>query len=224
MKTYKEFISEIYYKPTDTLPSSSTPYTKAKTKYLNDRAAFKSGVNKTMQNARRIIRQKRAIGPHGAVTRGAESRNFNLEPNKNIRVRGDREDYMTVHHPDSGVTFDATRTGRNLNGKPVYTVDWRHNHNRDEMSHQERTRLVRQVGKIWDKHVAHRFPNNTVLSNMPTSDSRARFYKRAGFGSVDPVSRKQLAQVNRNPSPRQKAKGKKRTSPIEGPQQLRRWL
>lgn len=228
MKTYKEFIEilEQYIGPNETLPGSkSTPIEKAKRKYEQKRSDFKSGKNSSFSAGRKVIKLKKAIAPHGAVTRGADSKNFNLEPNRNIRVRGDREDYMTVHHPDSGVTFDISRTGRNLNNKPVYTVDWRHNKNKDTMSHQDKIKLLHSVKHVWNKHVVHRAPTNTILSNMPTSNSRGNLYKRiANFGSVDSVSRKQLAQVNRNPSPIRRAKGKKRTSPIEGPQQLRRWL
>jgi len=56
---------------------------------------------------------------------------------------------------------------------------------------------------------------NTQIDKNPTKNTRAKLYQRAGFGPLNKGG-DQYASVGREPSPKQKAKGKKRLKPMSG--------
>ena len=92
------------------------------------------------------------------------------------------------------------------------------------MSDEEKKQVARDAKSVWDTHVQHRLPHGSVLVNSPLSNStyknptkntRAKLYQRAGFGPLNKGG-DQYASVGREPSPKQKAKGKKRLKPMSG--------
>jgi hypothetical protein len=75
---------------------------------------------------------------------------------------------------------------------------------------------------MWKNQVAPRIPNNSILTNFPISNdtsernTRSKLYSKiAGFGRPGMQGR-QYANVGRNPSPKQAAKGAQRITPLSG--------
>jgi len=218
MKTFKEFmyIVEKYYAPDERLPSGKTPMKKASDKKFED---------KQRQERQRDLTQTK-------VRHGADNPNPNPhvshKDKKEVKVKS-HSDGIDVHHKPSGITYRVYKTpespANNMN-----TIEW--DHNKTPETKGEKIKIARDAERVWNKHVSHRLPHNTVAHNSPLSSGsddlgnehrnrRERLYsKRGGFGPKDSEG-DQFAKVGRNPSPKQQAKGKKRLSPIE-PRHLHR--
>jgi hypothetical protein len=106
--------------------------------------------------------------------------------------------------------------------KPVYDVEWYNQSGKRRHNPGEARRVARNVVDMWKKQVAPRIPSNSILTNFPISNdtsernTRSKLYSKvAGFGEPGSLGR-QYANVGRNPSPRQAAKGAQRITPLSG--------
>lgn len=231
MKTFNQFINECcdilerYYEPDEKLPSGRTPVQKAETRaetpYKNTRSAKGRQIRQQIQLMRK-------------VRHGADNPNLNRHQQRGIDVYGDK-DVLYVSHPESGVRYSVAKVGVAKNDKkPVYDIQWGHHHKPNEMDIAKKIQVARDAKQVWDTHVQHRLPHGAIVRNSPVSNSneknpnkntRASLYRKAGFGEVGQENTKtasgtsitkgkQFAQVNREPSTKQKAKGKTRLSPL----------
>jgi hypothetical protein len=214
-----EYLQERYYEPDERLPSNKTPMQKA--------------IEKSRARARTVARQSPAAqerwGRHYDTTQtkvrhGAD----NPEPNPHVSHKDKDEisvssskDDLEVRHKPSGVSFFAYKSD---DTPGVRTLAWDHDRS-NKMSPQQKNQLARTARRVYDKHVSHRLPTGDVVHNTPipsrTSlgrekpvNRRAKIYQRSGFGPVDSEG-DQFGKVNRQPSPRQRAKGRNRISPLE---------
>ena len=217
MKTFEEFmlIAEKYYKPDEKLPGSGkSPVQKAENR---QQRPFK-----TLRSKGRKIRH--AIELERSVRRGADNPNMNASKHPELEIRSNNRnsDNYDIYHKPTGISYHVHHNGRTKNGKPVYSIAWEHSHT-GLMSDKTARHTVRNAIKVWDSHIAHRLPHNSVAHNQPTPtyrwddkserNTRAKLYQRKGFGPVKDGD--QYASVGRNPSPKQRAKGKVRLKPME---------
>jgi hypothetical protein len=226
VRTFREFIeiSEKYYKPDEELPGSKkTPYRKAYDK--ERRREHNIGPNSNIERMRR-----HAHATETKVKHGADNPEYNgkVSPkDRDITVDSDY-DYMTVHHKPSKITYNVTNVGDG-----IHTIEWQHGHgNKRNLSRQQRLKIANDAKKVWHQHVSHRLPYGDVAHNKPSSsrdevtkqekpvNRRANIYQRSGFGPTD-SSNDQFAKIGREPSPRQRAKGKTRLKPID-PQEIKK--
>ena len=225
MITFKEFleISEKYYEPDEPLPSGKTPYGKATSSYYRQKGEFKRNPNRTSDQAFKIIRQ--GSRRSNEVSRGANNPDFDARPDKtgqydidtdagySMRVRDTKNDLeMRIRQKDQIAPGN----------KPVYDVEWYNQSGKRRHNPGEARSVARNVANMWKKQVAPRIPSNSVLTNFPlrndTSDrnTRSKLYSKvAGFGEPGAVGR-QYANVGRNPSSKQAAKGAQRITPLSG--------
>ena len=231
MKTFQEFIllSERYYKPDEKLPSGKTPYEKASASSAkqHDRYFSKPNGERSLKDIKRLVKQSERTNQK--VRHGADNPNFNLHRDlgNEVHVSGHEDSYMRVKHPKSGVVFSISNTGKKTkDGKPVHDIEWYHNKgNSLALNDDERKDIIRSARDVWTNHISHRLPHGSVIRNFPISNygsnngeqryTRAKLYSRvAGFGKRSDRTGYQFAGVGREPSSRQKAKGKKRTYPM----------
>ena len=230
MKTFLEFLelAEKYYAPDEKLPSGKTPYERASASYEKQDKEYysKPESERTLKHATRMNNQIKRVRKN--VVHGADNPHFNTysDLSGEVNVTGHKDQHMTVRHPESGVRFSIYNTGQKTrDGKPVHDVEWHHNQDTKSLSDSERKKILRSARDIWTKHISHRLPHGSVIRNFPLSNfgrdnsderySRAALYSRiGGFGPRNDGTGYQFAGVGREPSPRQKAKGKKRTYPM----------
>lgn len=218
MKTYQQFIEENfdilerYYHPDEKLPSGRTPVQKAEDRSERSYANTRAGRGRQI---RQQIQLKRK------VRHGADNPELNKHSQAGLDILGDR-DSMRVSHKDSGIRYSLRKIGTTKDKKPVFDVTWGHSHQPSSMNNQQRITVARDAKDVWDNHIQHRLPHGSVLKNSPVSNSternpnkntRARLYKKAGFGEVG-QNNQQFAKVGREPSIKQKLKGKTRLSPL----------
>jgi hypothetical protein len=222
VKTFEEFmiITERYYPPDEKLPGSDkSPVQKAEER---QQRPFK-----TKHPKGRKIRH--AIELERSVRRGADNPNIDIHrhPELDIKANNRRgDDYEFYHHP-SGIKYHLRRlSSPDEDGRDTYSTSWNHSHTGRSMSDKTARHTVRNALKVWDDHIVHRLPYNSVVHNQPTpnykfnkktndyvkSNTRAKLYQRKGFGPVK--GEDQYAKVGRNPSPKQRAKGKVRLKPL----------
>ena len=227
MKTYSQFISDLqerYYKPDEKLPSGKTPYGKSRSSYFRNKRKYedKPDHEERMKHLRKSLKQIQRLNHQ--VKRGADNPKFDPRPHPNANVYTDNDEHMKV--TSRGINYYVSNTGvKTKDGKPVHDVMWNHKdgfHN--NLSDAEKRQVVRDAKHVWNTHVQHRLPHGSVLVNSPLSNptykdplknTRAKLYQRAGFGPLNKGG-DQFASVGREPSPKQKAKGKKRLKPISG--------
>lgn len=232
MKTLQQFlqIAERYYKPDEKLSSGKTPYEKASASSDRQTEKYysKPENERSLKDIRRLAKQNKRINQN--VRHGADNPNFNLhwDPSGEVQVSGHSDDRMRVKNPKSNISFVISNTGKKTKeGKPVHDVDWYNTGKAgDEMDDKEKKNTLRSAKDTWTKHISHRLPYGSVIRNFPISNpgsksssgkryARASLYSRiAGFGERNPRTGYQYASVDREPSPRQKAKGKKKTNPM----------
>lgn len=225
MITFHEFrfktnlILEKYYSPEDKLPSGKTPLQKAKDKLTK----FKSSM-KANDFVRGGELEKKI---HTKVSHGADNPDYNPHHDPDVHINYHNEkpfgkyQEMDIYHRKSGIKYTVNDSNRKHKGKPVHDVTWTHNKDKSDLSNRERIRITRDAKKVWDQHVAHRLPHGSVIANTPDTNSapgkpnkntRASLYKKyGGFGDIK--DGEQFAEVGREPSPKQKAKGKIRFKP-----------
>ena len=230
MKEFSQFMGELqerYYAPNEKLPSGKTPYGKSRSSYFrnkrkaNDQPTHEDRMRHLGRSIKQIQRSYRQ------VRHGADNPNFNPHPHPDAVVHTDGDDEMRV--TSKGIKYHVYNTGRKTKeGKPIHGVTWNHSAGRDHsMSDTEKRQVARDAKSVWNTHVQHRIPHGSVLSNQPVAsykvdkkkltvvktNPRAKLYQRAGFGPIQ-TDDKQYASVGREPSPKQRAKGKTRLSPI----------
>jgi hypothetical protein len=215
MKTYKKFIQESiiilerYYKPDEKLPSGKTPVEKATNK---SKQRAKTVAYETPKNQERWA--KHYDDTRTKVKHGADNPNLNTnvshKDKEDIKIDKD-EDGMSLHHKPSGVTYHVYKPEKS-DHDDVHTVEWDHNKNRSKLSPRERFKMARNAQKVWNTHVSHRLPTRTTVHNTPVGERRKSIYQRAGFGDTDSENN-QFATVGREPSPKQRAKGRTRLRP-----------
>lgn len=225
MKTYRKFIIECesllekYYEPNEKLPSGKTPVEKA---VSQNRKMAKTIATKSVKAQKRWGKHYDAI--QTKVNHGADNPDYNdrvSRKHKGKIVVDNDESGLQVTHKKSGVYFNVYKSD---NSPHSHTIEWGHTKNRENMNPREKFRLARSAKKVWDKHVSHRLPNNAVVHNSPSAshdkkgaekpiNRRSRIYQRAGFGSMD-ASGDQFAKTKREPSSKEKAKGKSRLVPL----------
>jgi hypothetical protein len=214
MKTYKQFILESivilerYYEPDEKLPSGKTPVQKATDK---SRQRARTVATQSPKNQERWARQYDTT--QTKVKHGADNPNLNtnISHRDKDKIKIDKDDSgMSVHHKKSGVTYHVNKSDES---DDAHTIAWGHNKNRSGLSPKEKFRTARDAKRVWDKHVSHRLPTGTTVHNTPVGERRKSIYKRAGFGDTD-SNNDQFATVKREPSPKQKAKGRTRLKPI----------
>ena len=215
MKTFQEFLelAEKYYAPDDKLPSGGTPVEKAETRAETEYKNTKNGKD-------RQIRQR--IQLNRKVIHGADNPKINRHSQSGLEISGVSGD-TNFYHPKTKIVYSVNKHGRTSDGKDVYNVTWNHYHGSD-LDSDQRKQVARDARHVWNTHVQHRLPHGSVLKNTPISepdgnsrkDTRAKLYQRAGFGEVGSRGL-QFASVGREPSSKQKAKGKKtRLKPMSG--------
>lgn len=211
MVTFNEFqfkcnlILEKYYAPDEKLPSGKTPFQKAE----------KKGIKGD------LLRK---------VKRGADNPNVDDSPQKGVEISSTSDKKITsIKHPKTGLTFDLDRKG-DVNGKPHYGINW-WDMEGGEKTPEKKRKLAFTARKMWHGHVQKMLPHGSVVSNQPGSDKHKSIYKSAGFGDPHPGLtdkdyyhddryNRQYAKVGREPSPKQRAKGKKsRLSPLDPPKE-----
>lgn len=228
--TFSEFmaiITERYYEPDEKLPSGKTPKQKANASLDKKKSSYysKSENNRTDEEGKKITTQADKIKKH--VNYGADNKNFRDYDDDEVKVTADSNKHLSVEHPRSGVKYSVGRIGKDKEGRDVSNVVWTHNGNhvpnrRGISDPKKNTETLRSAMQTWDKHVSPRLPHNSVLVNSPTPNSnkpgetrntRAKLYQRSGFGELNKTG-EQFAQVGREPSPKQRAKGKTRLKPL----------
>lgn len=223
MKTFSEFILERYYEPDEPLPSGKTPYGKAISSYYRQKGEYFRNPKRPAEQSARITNQITRAGKE--VSRGADNPNFDATPDKSGRydVQADSSYRMSVRDTKNDVQMrlrqrDMIAPG----GKPVYDVEWHNLSGKRNHNPGEARAVTRAVADMWKNQVAPRIPSNSVLTNFPitndTSDrnTRAKLYSKvAGFGKPGMQGR-QYANVGRNPSSKQAAKGAQRITPLSG--------
>jgi hypothetical protein len=231
MITFSEFLTlaERYYEPDEPLPSGKTPYGKAVSSAMRQRGKSKRSPENT-ELGKRVKKQLSRLGKE--VLRGADNPNMDLDTSKSPKeydFSGSHEKGLKVHDTKNKIVMDVSRQqGSNWeyevtkDDKPVYTVTWDRTgpYARTSMGTGRSRNLLRNVKKMWDNEVVHRLPHGAVLTNSPvenktsTRNTRSNLYRQhAGFGEVGQHGR-QFAEVGREPSPKQKAKGGIRTRPV----------
>jgi len=231
MKTFQEFISlaERYYGPDEKLPSGRTPYENANRSRVRQTEKYysKPENERSLKDINRLAKHSERINQK--VRHGSDNPNFNLHRDLSgeVHVSGHDDSYMKVKHPKSGVTFSVSNTGKKTkDGKPVHDIEWYHNKgNTLELDDDERKDIIRSARDVWTNHISHRLPHGSVIRSFPISNygsnngkpryTRAKLYSRvAGFGKRNDRTGYQFAGVGREPSPKQKEKGRKRTYPM----------
>jgi hypothetical protein len=231
-KLKEDLVLERYYEPhNDKLPSGKTPMQKALQKSKN-RARTIGG--QSVKNQDRWAKQY--DDTRTKVTHGADN------PKVNPNVSWKDRDEISIEKNDDGdevyVTHKPTKTNYSISANQVYddasdktkshTIAWAHDNkidHRDKDFDKKRLRVARNAKNVWDKHVEPRLPSKSIVHNEPASsydergrikstNRRSEIYKRAGFGDLGSDG-DQFAKVGRNPSPKQKEKGKKRLSPLD---------
>ena len=220
MRTFQEFLvlAERYHQPHMPLPGSNqTPLEKA----LNKQKSRESNIGPNSNISRM---NKHADKIKTKVRHGADNLEYNAKKGVNdddITIDSDY-DYLTIHHKPSKITYNVTNTDEG-----IHTIEWNHDHgNRANLSRRQRLKIASDARKVWHQHVAHRLPYGDIAHNRPSVsrdektkeekpvNRRASIYKRAGFGPTD-SDNDQFARIGREPSPRQKAKGKSRLKPAD---------
>jgi hypothetical protein len=227
MKTYSQFISDLqerYYKPDEKLPSGKTPYGKSRSSYFRNKRKYedKPDHEERMRHLRRSIKQ--ITRSNDQVKHGADNPNYNshYHPDADVYTNDDKRMRVT----SKGISYYVSNSeAKTKDGKPIHSVMWNHKAGYDNnLSDAEKKQVARDAKHVWYTHVQHRLPHGSVLVNSPLSNStdkdpskntRAKLYQRAGFGPLNKGG-DQFASVGREPSPKQKAKGKKRLKPISG--------
>jgi len=222
MKTFQEFIFEKYYEPDEKLPSGETPVEKATQK---SRKRARTIGSQSPENQDRWSKQydlTRTKVKHGADN---PSLNTKVGHREKDEIEIDHDDkYMFLKHKPSGVSFDVEKSDESQYDD-VRTIQWNHSQDKVKLSPKEKFRLARTAQKVWDTHVSPRLPNKSIVHNTPSSsydnrgqpkpiNRRSEIYKKAGFGSVDSDG-DQFAEVGRQKSPKQIAKGKTRLKPLD---------
>ena len=116
-----------------------------------------------------------------------------------------------IDHPKSGIYYEIQRK-HDIDGKRHHEINW--NLSR-KVTPEESRKLAHTAKEIYQKHVQHRLPHGSIVSNTPASGKLERIYSRAGFGEPG-YGNRQFAKVGRMPSPKRQKKGKKsRLTPIE---------
>lgn len=234
--TYKEFMSlvEKYYGPHDTLPSGKTPYNKASDSLGRQQQKLMStpAAQRTSQQARTFSTQADRLNKK--VQYGADHKGFKDYDDNDVEVEADSE-YLSVHHPKSGIKYTAAKVGKDKEGNDTHNVAWSHkgkyHSDKDSTdSKEEKLRALRSAQDVWNKHVSPRLPHNSTLVNSPSSNrntrtgerrnTRSKLYQRAGFGELNTRNNEQFAKVGREPSPKQAAKGKTRLKPLSKDTQI----
>jgi hypothetical protein len=224
MKTFSEFISERYYEPDEPLPSGKTPYGKATSSYYRQKGEYFRGGRQNPQHFDRVLTQIQRR--NNEVSRGADNPNFDNKPDKTGRydIDTDSNYRLTVRDRKNDLEMRVRQKDQIAPGnKPVYDVEW-YNHRQGSKSKNpgEARGVVRSVADMWKNQVAPRIPSNVVLTNFPISNAdgerntRSKLYSKvAGFGEPGSLGR-QYANVGRNPSSKQVAKGAQRITPLSG--------
>jgi hypothetical protein len=225
MKTFSQFICDIqerYYAPDEKLPGSGkTPYGKSRSSYFRNKRKYNdsSEHEERMRHLGRSLKQ--ITRSNDKVRHGADNPNFNSSSHPDAEVSTDRDKSLRVR--SKGINYLVKNTGnKTKDGKPVHDIMWYSV--RDKSTDANKKQIARDAKNVWDTHVQHRLPHGSVLTNFPLSNptdenpeknTRSKLYQRAGFGPVG-LSGDQYASVGREPSPKQKAKGKKRLKPMSG--------
>jgi hypothetical protein len=223
MKSYSQFISDIqerYYEPDEKLPSGNSPKEKAQGS-LN-KLGDKPENERTTKDAQRAYRQSTRIKQN--VSHGADNPDYNRHEHPDLEVSG-HETKMRVTNKKSGITYSVNKDGKTKDGKDVHDVMWyRTDRQGNDLDSKQKKDLLRSAKDTWDKHVSPRMPHGSVVKNWPvpnssddnvTKNTRSKLYQRAGFGPMGKMG-DQFASVGREPSSKEKAKGKKRLSPMPG--------
>jgi hypothetical protein len=209
MRTFNEFmlIAEDYYRPNEKLPSGKTPLEKAKAKGITGEKLAK-------------------------VKRGADNRSIDTTSHDDLEIikHPTKKGHVAINHKPTGINFTLKKwPTKTKHGKDVHSFVWTHGKEGQMLSDKEARQTVRDANTVFKQHISHRFPHGSVVHNNPlpsykkteydyeTTNPRARIYKRWGFGNPhgNPDMPDQFASAGRNPSPRQKAKGKIRLKPLE---------
>lgn len=183
---------------------------------------------KSLRAKGRKIRHKLEL--ERSVRRGANNPNINASKHPELDVKSNSrkgDDYDLYHHPTAIKYHVRKLPTQDKKGRDIYSIAWNHSHRGASMSDKTARHITRNALKVWDNHIAHRLPYNSVVVNTPTpsykfdkktndyveSNPRSRLYQRKGFGGLK--NGEQFAEVGRNPSPKQRQKGKNRLKPID---------
>jgi hypothetical protein len=227
MRTFREFIEicERYYEPDEPLPSGKTPYGKATSSYYRQRGEFKRSPNRTSDQAFRITSQ--GSRRRNEVSRGANNPDFDAKPDKTGRYEIDADSGYSMRVRDTKNDLEMRirqkdQIAPSQGNKPVYDVEWYNQSGKRRHNPGEARGVARNVANMWKNQVAPRIPSNSILTNFPISNdtsernTRSKLYSKvAGFGEPGSLGR-QYANVGRNPSSKQAAKGAQRITPLSG--------
>jgi hypothetical protein len=227
MKTFSQFMLDLherYYEP-DEKQSRESALQKA-TRKSKTRARTIGG--QSPENQERWAKQydlTRTKVKHGADN-PTINRNVSYKDKDEIEVDAHDDSDVYISHKPSGINYSIVKSDEAPHDD-VRTVEWGHDRQNEKMklSPHERLKIGRTAKRVWDKDVSPRLPKGTVLHNTPSSsydergkekpvNRRAEIYKKSGFGPTDDEG-DQFASVGREPSPRQKVKGKGRLKPLD---------
>lgn len=208
MKTFQEFrlILERYYTPDEALPSGRTPVQKAEKKGIKGHLLDK-------------------------VKRGADNPNWDTSPHPDYHIssHGGRHDRVTsyTHIPTGMRWYISHNTNRTIKGKlkntPVHEVGLDIPKHPDE-SLRSRMSKITLAKRMWRDEIAPRAPHGSIIHSVTKWNdkrdkktgkrkyTRDKIYREEGMGPIEHGS--QWGLVGRNPSPRQKEKGKSRLNPV----------
>jgi hypothetical protein len=226
-KTFQEFIelAEKYHPPHKPLPGSRlTPVQKAEQK---NRKRARTIASQSPKNQERWATQYDRT--QTKVKHGADNPQLNTKVSYKDRndLHIDSDDTgMDVYHKPSGVFYRVERPD-DAPDSDVHTIEWGHDKQKvsRSLSPKEKLKIARNAQRVWDQHISHRLPHRSIVHNTPVNsydnrgnikpvNRRSEIYKRAGFGPVDHEG-DQFAEVGREKSSKQKAKGNRsRLSPL----------
>jgi hypothetical protein len=164
------------------------------------------------------------------VKRGADNKTWDTSPHPDILAIPGHPTVSYIHKP-TGTTFsintnlNKVKSGK-LKGKTVHEVGFNVPRGSNDTL-KTRVRKLNDVKKIWRDHIAPRAPHGSIIQSRTKynesnksrgrtgkdrRNTRALKYEEEGMGSLKHGV--QFGLVGRNPSPRQKIKGKSRISPV----------
>lgn len=226
MKTFSEFLelAERYYEPDEKLPSGKTPVQKAEQKNKRRARTIASQSSKNQERWSTQYDRTQTKVKHGADNPALNDRISHRDKN-DLHIDSD-DTGMDVYHKPTGIFYRLERPDDAPNSN-IHSVEWGHDKQNISRSlpSRERFKIARNAQRVWDQHVSHRLPYGSIVHNTPAAsfddkgkeksiNRRSEIYKRAGFGRKD-FEGDQFAEVGRNPSSKQRAKGKRsRLTPL----------
>lgn len=134
-------------------------------------------------------------------------------PDINIKKHSDTETH--IHDTKSGITYKVGHYPKNYfedkpdsamhDDRPTHSISWDHEHNKKDLSSDEKKKVLKRAADVFHTHVKPRIPSGHLVQNTPMKNytvqggevkernARAGIYRRHGFGSVGKDRRTQYS-------------------------------